>query len=168
MIDLYQWFDLYAAYGRTMLAAQMLEQTVVMIVALWRFLRRDKDERTFESIHNRLLKVPFGKVLQQGIREGSLCGETVEALENYRKLRNHLVHSLTPSITLRLCTKEEPPEVIRELNELADSFEGARIELTKDVFTLYMLTGGSQQDIIDRSSELIEKMAKLDRLEKHL
>lgn len=163
MIDPYQWFELYAAYGRAMLATQMLERTVVMIVALWRFLT-GRGEGTFESIHDNLLKVPFGKVLQRGIREGSLSGETAEALGNYRKLRNHLVHDITLSITLRLCTKEEPPEVIRELNELADSFEGAREELTKDVFNLYTLAGGSQQDVVERAFGLIEKTSKLDRL----
>lgn len=164
MINSSQWNDLYTAYGRAILTTHMLEQRVVMLVTLWRFLKSDRSDGTFITNHYKLLKTPFGKVLELGIREGAVSKENAEALENYRKLRNHLVHDITSSITLRLCTNNEPLEVIYELNELANLFERVSQELMKDVFNMYEFAGGSMHSVINRAYKLIEEASRHENL----
>ena len=168
MITQEQWKELYAAYGRAILTTHMLEQRVVMIVALWRYLKSDRSDGTFTRNHDKLLKIPFGRLLLIGIKEGALSDEAIDTLNNYRKIRNLLVHDITASITLRLCTKDETKDVITELNDLADSFEGINGELSKDVFNMYIMAGGSEQEVLDKANNLIAEVSKLYKLQKPL
>jgi hypothetical protein len=147
MINANQWTRLYTAYGKAILQTHVVEQRVALQVALWHGLKssnEDKlfDEEAFSAKYSELRKAPFGKILKVGLSNGALSDEDGKEYEEYRKVRNLLVHDISDSISLRLFTKNDPENVIAELNQIAADLEEMNSEIMKWIELLFVLSGG--------------------------
>lgn len=166
MIKAEELYTIWAGYGRAILAAQGIERRIIMLVAQCQNLIEPSEGKNFEEKFQCLERKPLAQAIKIGKKNGAISPELFEALEHYRQLRNHLVHDISDSITLRLFTQSEAEEVIKEILSIATYFEGFSEVIMQDVFSLYELNGGSKEDVFQKALQLIATVSKLDRLER--
>lgn len=164
MINSTQWFLLHAAYGRAILLTHVIEQRVAFQVALWDMLKSGNNDEIFREKYFSLKKLPFGQLLKIGTSNGALSQEDLEELEQYRKLRNVLVHDISASICFRLFTKRDSDNVIDELNQIAIDFYGMSEELMKSILFLCQASGVNFEDVEKKMATLTEKLSNMDVL----
>lgn len=164
MIDSTQSLLLNAAYGRAILLTHVIEQRIALQVALWHMLKSGGGNEAFSERYSSLRKATLGRLLKIGLSCGALSQEDGKALEHYRKLRNLLVHEISESVSLRLLTKMDSVNVIAELNEIADDFEGMSEEILKSVRFLFQVAGGDLDEVEKRMAALLNKLSGLDVL----
>ncbi|MBK8133637.1 MAG: hypothetical protein IPK48_13385 [Gammaproteobacteria bacterium] len=164
MINSAQRFLLYAAYGRAILLTHVIEQRVAFQVALWDMLKSGSNDEIFREKYLSLQKSPFGRLINIGISNGTFSEEDREALNQYRKLRNVLVHDISASISFRLFTKIDSDNVIAELNQIAIYFHGMSEELMKSIQFLCQASGVDFEDVDQKMATLIEKLSNMDLL----
>lgn len=155
---------LYATYGKTVFRTHLIEKEITLFIALWHFLKQGKKKGSFNEKFKELSKKPFGHLIKLGIKEGAIPSDWTKALENYRKLRNYLIHAVTDYIAFSLLTKEGPIEVILRLNDIADNFEGFHKEIEKHVAFLSDLAGVSEKDINKSVMGLVSDLSKIKKL----
>lgn len=159
---------LFTVYGRTVLSAHLIEKEMTLFIALWHFLKQGKNKGLFNEKYEELSKKSFGRRIIIGIKEGAIPDDWTETLENYRKLRNYLVHEISDFIVNSLLTGKELFSVMSELNSIADNFEGFRKEIRKHVAFLSDLAGLSEKDINKKIMRLISDISKTKKLPKPL
>lgn len=157
---------LYTVYGRTVLSAHLIEKEMSLHIALWHFLKHGRNKGSFYEKYEELSKKPFGRRIIIGIKEGAIPDDWTETLENYRKLRNYLVHDISDFIVNSFLTGKEPSSIMSKLNNISDNFEGFHKEIRKHVAFLSDLAGLSEKDINKSVMRLVSDISKTKKLPK--
>ncbi len=152
-------YALEAAYGRAVLAAYSLEQTlyVLLVIRLPKAVVSNKRE-TFDHEQKKLQKLTLGRLVERVIAEFEIHDHWQEELDNMVYFRNRLVHSIAVDITTSVLRHGNKQRIVEELEEIRSYFIETNREMRKILFACLEPNGLTEEKVNEIARALLSQV----------
>jgi hypothetical protein len=152
--------EVYAFMGLATYAAQVLEKSLVNLLA---FLYTDGlliTQQQFDTIFDRYNKKTFGQLVQDARTKIQIPDSTEALLGEALPKRNWLVHGFFADHAVAFGTAIGRRDMIETLRSLTGLFERADREVTSLYYPILQRRGASQDSIAKFASEMVANFSK--------
>lgn len=127
--------DIFAFFGKAMYLAQIVEKGMMNIVLIDK-LKNSITKSRLDELSSELTKLTFGQLKRQIKETQQFTESELKKIDSFQDKRDFLTHSYWWERGVELSIEESHLNIIKELNEIGDSFENINnlIKEKTDVF----------------------------------